>query len=423
MFSLRGLAMSLIGLSMLAGSAIAQDKQEFRRLSVKEYLEKMESGWVGKMVGVEWGAPHEFAATGTMIPEARIRKFAEGMANKAFGQDDLYVQMTFLRTLDKYGIGVSDRQVGIDFANSRYGLAHANDAGRSNLRRGIAPPDSGHPQFTKHADDIDYQIECEFIGFTCPGMANAAIELGDRFGHVMNYGDGVYGGQFLAAMASEAFFESDPLKLVEHGLKCIPQKSQYAECIRDTVTWWKENPADYAKTWQLIQDKYQKNPAYRKASCDKGAFNIDAKINGAYVVMGLLYGKGDLEKSMIIAIAGGQDSDCNSANVGAILFANIPFSKLPEKYSKGLSQTTKFNFTDYNFPELLAATEKVARQAVVKFGGKIEKDAKGEEVFVLPVQTPKPGKLEQTWEPGPIANSKFAQEEMKQINGGSARPR
>lgn len=46
----------------------------------------------------------------------------------------------------------SIRQAGLDFANSGYRLWHANRAGRDNLCNGIAPPDSGHPKFNKHAD-------------------------------------------------------------------------------------------------------------------------------------------------------------------------------------------------------------------------------------------------------------------------------
>ena len=36
-------------------------------------------------------------------------------------------------------------------------------------------------------------------------------------------------------------------------------------------------------------------------------------------------------------------------------------------------------------------------------------------MFVIPVQKPKPSALEQCWEPGPIANSRFTEEEMSQI--------
>jgi hypothetical protein len=72
----------------------------------------------------------------------------------------------------------------------------------------------------------------------------------------------------------------------------------------------------------------------------------------------------------------------------------------------------KFSYTEYTMPKVYEVCEKLAQQAVVKAGGRIEKDASGEEVFVIPVQTPKPGKLEQCWEPGPTADSKFTAEEM-----------
>ena len=87
-----------------------------------------------------------------------------------FNQDDIYVEMTFLRTLEEHGLGASTRQAGIDFANSRYPLWHANKAGRDLLRKGIAPPDSGHPRSKHHADDIDYQIEADFSGLIAPGL-------------------------------------------------------------------------------------------------------------------------------------------------------------------------------------------------------------------------------------------------------------
>ncbi len=144
-----------------------------------------------------------------------------------FEQDDLYVEMTFVRTLEVHGFGVSIRQAGIDFANSGYPLWHANLAGRNNLRAGIAPPDSGHPKFNSHADDIDYQIEADFAGLIAPGMPNVAIQLGEVFGRLMNYGDGLYGGQFVGGMYAEAFFEDDIVKIVEAGLRCIPEDSLY----------------------------------------------------------------------------------------------------------------------------------------------------------------------------------------------------
>ncbi len=405
----------LLALFITAYAVSAVHADNARRLPIKEYRDKMKAGWLGQMAGVAWGAPTEFKWKGDIIPAASMPAWVSDTINGSFKQDDLYVDMTFLRTLEVYGLDVSIRQAGIDFANSGYRLWHANKGGRDALRKGIAPPDSGHPHFNSHADDIDYQIEADFAGLVSPGLPNMVIGLGEKFGRLMNYGDGVYGGQFIGGMYAEAFFDRDPIKLVEAGLRCIPQGSQYAECVRDVLAWYRESPDDWERTWQRINEKYQQNPAYRKASCDKGPFNIDAKINGAYIVLGLLYGKGDLDKSIIIACRAGQDSDCNPSSAGGVLFTTLGFAKVPDRFKEKLDEQQFWSHTSYNFPKLIDACEKVARQAVVKSGGRIEKDATGAEVFVLPTETPKPGKLEQCWSPGPIADSKFTPEEMAQI--------
>ncbi len=405
------------GLGLIAAAGCQMDwlgGAPVRRITVEDYADKMKAGWIGQMAGVGWGGPTEFRYKGQIIPEDKMPAWKPDLINQ-FNQDDIYVEMTFLRSLELYGMDVPIRQAGIDFANSGYPLWHANRNGRDNLRQGIAPPDSGHPKFNKHADDIDYQIEADYSGLIAPGLPNVAIELGEKFGRLMNYGDGLYGGQFVGGMYAEAFFEDDMEDIVRAGLACIPKESQYAECIRDVLAWYKQNPDDWQKTWQLIEEKYQDNPDYRRFSCDKGEFNIDAKINGAYIVMGLLYGKGDPDKTIVISTRCGLDSDCNPSNSGGVLFTTIGFKSLPDKFKSALNPEGKFSHTAYNFPLLVEVSKKLVRQAVTLAGGRIEKNAKGQEVFVIPVKKPKPSKLEQCWEAGPAANSKFSEAEMAQI--------
>ena len=393
-------------------------KPKYRRIPVDEYVDKMKAGWVGQMAGVGWGGPTEFKWKGAIIPADKMPVWKPEMINQ-FNQDDIYVEMTFMRTLELYGLDVSIRQAGIDFANSGYMLWHANRAGRDNLRNGIAPPDSGHPKFNNHADDIDYQIEADYSGLIAPGLPNVVIELGEKFGRLMNYGDGLYGGQFVGGMYAEAFFETDMTKIINAGLACVPHKSQFTECILDVMKWHMQNPNDWEKTWELIEAKYQDNPEYRKASCDKGDFNIDAKINAAYIVMGMLYGEGDIDKTIIISTRCGQDSDCNPANSGGVLCTTIGFKKLPDKFKSALNPEGKFSHTPYTFPKLIEVSEQIVRQAVKRAGGRIEKDSNGKEVFVIPVQKPKPSGFEQCWEPGPVANSRFTEAEMEKITMGA----
>jgi hypothetical protein len=408
--------MVVVGFILIGDISAVQAARKFRRLAVKEYVDKMKVGWIGQIIGVSWGAPAE-GRYRRIMPEKNMPPFKESLINNAFGQDDLYVEMTFLRTLDLYRMDVSIRQAGIDFANSRYPLWVANDAGRRNLRSGIAPPDSSHPKFHDCAGAINYQIEADYAGLIAPGMPNVVIALGETFGRLMNYGDGLYGGQFVGGMYAEAFFEDDPVKIVNAGLKCIPRQSQYAECIRDVLKWYKQNPDDWEKTWQLINEKYHLNTAYRHFSCrgPKGSFNIDAKINDAYIVMGMLYGEDDMDKTIIISTRCGQDSDCNPANSGGILATTIGYEKLPDKFKSALNPEGKFSHTPYNFPTLIKVCEKLVRESVIRAGGRIEKDASGQEVFVIPIQRPRPTRLEQCWEPGPIANSRFTKQEMAKI--------
>ncbi|MDR3620589.1 MAG: ADP-ribosylglycohydrolase family protein [Paludisphaera borealis] len=395
------------------------EEAKTRRLSRAEYLDKMKAGWIGQMAGVGVGAPTEFRYQETTVPEDKVPKWTPETVNQ-FDQDDIYVEMTFLRTLEQHGLDVSSRQAGIDFANSQYPLWHANKAGRDKLRAGVAPPDSGHPAFNDHADDIDYQIEADYSGLIAPGLPNSVIRLGEVFGRLMNYGDGLYGGQFVGAMYAEAFFTNDVEKIIRAGLAAIPEKSQYHECISDVLAWHREHPSDWLATWNKIEAKYQKNRDYRRFSCSKNEkepykFNIDAKLNGAYIVMGLLYGEGDPEKTIVISTRCGQDSDCNPSSAAGVLFTTIGYAKLPEKYKSGLDTQTKFNSTPYSFPQLVAVCDSLAEQVVRQAGGRLDKSAEGAETFVLPVHSPRPSALETCWEPGPKADSRFTPEEQKQI--------
>ena len=402
---------------LLTSSIFTQQAEEIteRRIKVSEFRDKMMGGWIGQMVGVGWGAPTEFQWKDEMIPDEDVPEWKPELVN-VWGQDDLYVEMTFLRSLEEYGLDVSIRQAGLDFANSKYLLWHANNGGRSNLRNGIAPPDCSHPEFTEHADDIDYQIEADYSGLISPGMPNAVIALGEKFGRLVNYGDGLYAGQFVGGMYAEAFFETDPHKIIEAGLACIPSESQYAEMVRDVVQWHTETPDDWKTAWQKISEKYQHNPDYRRWSCHgpDGKLNIDAKINGAYILMGMLYGN-DLDEVMKISMQCGNDSDCNPSNAGGVLATAVGYKNLPEKYVSGLQNDKKFSYTEYDFPGLIYVCMKLARDQVIAAGGRIEKNENGEEVFVIPVQKPVPSEFVTSWEPGPIAGSVYTREDLPHL--------
>jgi len=398
------------------------NKQE-HKISVGEYRDKMKAAWIGQMAGVGWGLPTEFKFPDEIIPLDKVPPWDPGMVNQQ-GNDDLYVEMTFMASLEKYGLDVSIRQAGIDFANTGYGLWAANRRGRENLRSGIAPPESSHPQYSDNCDDIDYQIEADYSGIIAPGMPNVPIQLGEKFGRLMNYGDGLYGGQFVGGMYASAYFETDIEKIMESGLACIPEKSNYATCIRDVMMWYKQYPDDWKKTWQLIEDKYRHSLDYQGFAAQRKNVwvPIDAKLNGAYIALGLLYGRGDMDSTIVISMRAGKDSDCNPSNAAGVLAATIGFENLPAKYKTALDYSKKFSFSDYDFNKLLEVCETFTREFIVKNGGSIEKDNNGKEYFIIPYTPPVPSTFQPSYDPGPFnPENIFSEEELEMINAYGSR--
>lgn len=367
--------------------ALAQ-KPGFREIPLPELRDKIEGGWAGQMIGVSFGAPTEFRYKERII-EGELPKWTPERVANSINQDDLYVDMTFAKVLDDKGLDATTEDFGAMFREAKYSLWHANLAARRALKRGVPATLSGTPRYNAHANDIDFQIEADFIGLMAPGLPQAANDIAMRAGRVMNYGDGIYGGMFVGCMYGAAFFESDPRKIVEAGLACIPARSPYGLLIADLVAWHKQEPNDWKKVWKLIEQKWNK-----REPCPSGAldpFNIDAKLNGAYIALGLLYGNGDFGKTMDISTRAGQDSDCNPSSAAGILGVVLGYKRIPEEWRSGIPAIAgkKFAYTDFTFHSIVASNEKRAIALVQKTGGRVEGDK-----LIVRTQVPKAPKLE-----------------------------
>jgi hypothetical protein len=234
----------------------------------------------------------------------------------------------------------------ISFAKDDYKLWHANQAARYNILNGIMPPASGHWMNNPHADDIDFQIEADFAGMMTPGMINASSTICDSIGHIMNYGDGFYGGAFMSAMYSAAYVTDDIHLVINEALKIIPAESRFYKTIADVIAWHKQYPDDWKKAWFEIEKKHSS-----EKGCSEGvfnAFNIDASLNAAYVVMGLLYGEKDFFKTMDVATRCGQDSDCNPATAAGILGVMIGYKNIPAYWKPALEEAEDLKFPYMN---------------------------------------------------------------------------
>ena len=401
--------MLTVGLTACSGCAMFGKGE--RRLAMSDFRDRMAGAWIGQSAGVAFGAPTEFKCAGKLVPESGMPKWCPGFINNTFIQDDLYVEMTFIDTLDRRGIDVGSREAGLDFANSAYPLWCANFHGRNNIRNGVPAPASSHPKFHPTPDDIDYQIEADFSGILAPGLPQAAVDLGETFGRIMNYGDGLYAGQFVGALYAAAYFENDRVKVVEAAIKAIPAESRYAEMARDMLAWYRADPKDWQGAWKKAVDKYQSKPFLGKCSFPA----IDVKINGAMVLLGYLWGEGDMDKTMFISTSGGYDSDCNPSSACGVLGAQLGAKRLA-KYMDGFDFKKKWQNTDYHYAKLLETCERLVRRIVVKYGGRVEKDADGVEWIVVPATATRPSAFVRSSDPAPFTGSdRLTDAEKRQI--------
>jgi hypothetical protein len=385
-------------LLLVLGAALSVNAQQMISMSTDDLKDKIMGGWAGQTIGVTFGGPVEFRYNGTMINDYHKLKWYDGLLKKNMTEnpglyDDLYMDLTFVEVFEKEGLDAPVSSHAKAVANAGYMLWHANQAARYNVLNGIDAPASGLWINNPHADCIDYQIESDFAGLMSPGMPNTASQISDKIGHIMNYGDGWYGGVYLGALYSLAFTTNDINYLVKEGLKTIPSKSKYYQCISDVIKWHKQYPNDWKQTWFEIQKKWTND-----IGCPEGMFvpfNIDATVNSAYVVLGLLYGKGDFTKTIDITTRCGQDADCNPSSAAGILGTLIGYKNIPAYWKQGLKdiEDMDFKYTTTSLNKVYDIGTKHAIQNIERNGGKVS----GNMVYIKK-QTPLPVKFEQSFE-------------------------
>lgn len=368
------------------------------KISKETLQDKIRGAWAAQTIGVTFGSPVEFQYNSTMIPDYLTLHWSDGFLKETFENepgvyDDIYMDLTFVQILEDEGLDAPAESFANAFANAEYKLWFANQTARYNILNGMAPPQSGYWLNNPCADDIDFQIEADFAGIMSPGMVNSAAEICDKVGHIMNYGDGWYGGVYVAAMYSLAFVFDDINYIVEEALKVIPAESKFAQCMSDVIRWHKENPDDWKETWFKT---------HRKWSQDIGSplgvfrpFNIDAKINAAWVLVGLLYGEGDFTRTYEITARCGDDADCNPASAGGILATIKGYKNIPEFWIQGLAdvEPIDFKYTTISLNDAYELSFKHALEMIKRNGGEV-----GDNEVTIKLQKPKTVPLEIAFE-------------------------
>lgn len=414
----------LLAFSVLLLSSCAEKAPQQITISKDVLMDKIKGGWAGQTIGCSFGGPTEFKWKGTMIQDYVGLQLEPGslktMITYSGGlYDDIYKDLTFVEVFDRLGLDAPVDSFAVAFANADYSLWHASQAARYNILHGIMPPESGHWLNNPHADDISYQIQADHTGLMSPAMPNTASEISDKLGHISTYGDGWYGGVYVGAMYSLAFVYDDIETVVTEALKTIPEQSRFYRCMADVIAWHKKYPNDWKQCWFECEKAYSED-----IGCPVGAlaaYDIDAVINSAYILIGLLYGEGDFTKTMDISTRCGQDSDCNPGSAAGILGTIIGYSGIPAEYIENLQEAEDiiFSYTSSSLNRTYSMSFNHALANIEKNGGQVLDNE-----VVIKCQAPEPVAYEESF-PGmmPVKRgnvNKFVKDELSFSFDGNA---
>lgn len=355
--------------AMLVAAACSSGNDGFSyvEISQADMADKVRGAWAGKMIGVMYGRPMEFQCSDRMYTDSVVWN-PENVA-LALNEDDIYGQMNFMMTMQRLGQDAPIDSLAKAFAEAEFDLCHANLQARKNFFDGIPAAELATPANSIHCEDIDFQIECDFIGFVNPGMPASSDAMCERVGRIMAAADGLYAGMYVSAMHTLGYVDSSIPSVVTRALDAIPAESGYAQCISDVIAAYQADSLDWQACWYMLNEKW----APFDNCCPYHSLNIDAKLNGAYVVMGLLYGGGDWKRTMDITVGCGQDTDCNTATAAALLGVMGGYEAIPEVYRSHIPAIAddKFVFTDYSYNDAVECTLKFIAENVVAGGGSV----------------------------------------------------
>lgn len=302
----------------------------------QEYIEKIYAGWLAKIIGIRLGAVVE-GWTYEKIAQryGEVTGYLQEYINFA-ADDDSNGPFFLVRALEegKNFPKLEPQDVAdalMNYAGWEHGFFWFGGYGVStehtaflNLWNGIPAPRSGSAMQNGWtvAEQIGGQIFIDCWGLINPGNTERAAQFARAAASVTHDGNGIWGGIFVAVCISCAFEEKNIQKIIQKGLDYIPQNCEYAAAVRAVREFYEKNPENWRDCFFYIKENW---------GYDKYPGNCHIIPNAAVMILALLYGEGDFDKTLCICTMCGWDTDCNVGNIATIMGVRGGIDVIDEK--------------------------------------------------------------------------------------------
>lgn len=371
------------GLFLFAASPVFAQ----RTLSRTAYLDKLRGAWFGELIGNYTGRPFEGKYfTREPLPDSAFAWVIKtSSADPWTGDDDTNFEILYLHTLETCGLAPTFAQLLSEWNDhvTFNGIFIANRQAKYLMTHGFAPPATGSYRWNMHAYAIDSQITTEILGALSPGCRQWAIGTAGRCAGVTNEGYSVNAAQFYAAMYSAAAVESNVETIVQKAQECIPRTSRSWRIIQDVRDFYdadrQDGTLDWRETHRKLYDYYVGNYSHNRYRNW-----IESTINLGMTTMAVLYGQGDFEQTVRIAVLSGFDADCNPATAGGLIGMIQGYAALPAALTGPATDTYQVLYlqglpTSETISHVAARLQAVGEQVIVASGASVLGDT-----YVLP---------------------------------------
>lgn len=293
-------------------------------MTIEQYKEKIYAGVLGKIIGVYLGRPIEgwsYEKIYQTFGDVDYYKNFEIGVPLIVPDDDISGTFAFFRSLEDHGYprDISGLQIGDSWLNyiiEKKTILWWGGLGRSTehtaylrLLNGIKPPESGSIALNGRsiAEQIGAQIFIDSWALANPDDAESAVKMAQEAASVSHDGIAIDAACYWAALESLAFSEPDINRLLNASLRHV-KNSMLLNLIRDVREMCKKH-----HDWRMVRDWIADVHGY-----DKYLGSCPIVTNHLVMLMALIYGRDDFQKSISIACSAGWDTDCNAGNVGCL---------------------------------------------------------------------------------------------------------
>ena len=339
----------------------------FRTLPAEVYFDKVHGAWQAIMVANHTGLVHEGQYLAEPGPGDTIELV---LLEEWTTDDDTHVEWVDLHILESYGLDPTYAQIRDEWVDHlNHDIWVSTLKARELMETGVLPPETGSAALNPEGVwSIDAQLQTELFGLISPGLPEAAARRAVYFARVTNSGLAVDASAFYATMYALAFFEQDVPTLVSQAQGYFPSDALTNQIVDKVIVWHQENPADWRQTRRLIRETYDHDPEWWAA-----------RVNFASTIMALLYGEGDMMRTMTIAALAGWDADNNVTTAAGLLGLINGFQNLPEPIRTATDIYHNVDVTgdlpEYQtVPEFAARSQALAEAVIEAAGGEVEGD-------------------------------------------------